>query len=215
MIKAVIFDMDGVLVDSETFHIKMFRDLIKEHGGEPDEEKLYSIPGASSKKTWEIMLSMWPEPIEKEELRALFHRTNPDIHAPYGEIVFPGVRETLESLRDSGLRLALASSSAMEHIQIMLEETGLKDMFEAVVSGRDFTETKPDPQIYLYTMEQLGLTADECVAVEDSTYGIAAGKNAGMRVIARHDERFPFDQSRADYLIDDIRELPGVVGGIS
>ena len=214
IMKAVIFDMDGVLVDSEMYYIDLFRDLVRRHGGEPDEEILFQIPGASSRKTWELMVSLWPEPITRESLRTLFHNTYPVVRAPYGKILFPGVRETLHALKDSGLRLALASSTAMDHIQIMLDETGLRDCFEVVVSGHQFKESKPDPQIYLYTIDQLGLTADDCIAVEDSTYGIQAGKNAGLRVIARRDDRFRFDQSLADYSIDDIRELPELIAGL-
>lgn len=214
MIKAIIFDMDGVLVDSEMFYIDLFRDFIGRFGGEADEKILFSIPGASSRRTWELMISMWPEPITKEELRTLFYETYPDFIAPYGKIVFPGVREVLDELRSMGCRLALASSTALSGIDAMLEQTGFRHYFEAVVSGHAFKESKPDPEIYLYTMSQLGLSAQDCAAVEDSTYGIQAGKNAGMTVIARRDERFSFDQSLADYQIDEIRELPGIIADL-
>lgn len=207
MLKAIIFDMDGVLVDTEMYYIDLFRALLVKNGGTPDEEKISELPGANGKKVWEVMISLWPRPITKEEMQRIFFEAFPTGRPPYKELIFPGVRETLVSLKDRGLTLALASSSPMEHIQAMLAETRLKGLFTVLVSGRDFKETKPDPQIYLHTLGELGMAADECVAVEDSPYGILAAKRAGLRVIAKRDARFSYDQSAADCFIDDIREL--------
>lgn len=209
--KAIIFDMDGVLVDSEGFYLDLFSELIRSHGGEVDRNILYTIPGASGDKTWEIIATMWPEPAEPARLRALFHETYPDYCPPYGEIMYPEVPQVLRDLKNAGYQLALASSTAMNFIEIMLDETGLRPMFNSVLSGRMFKESKPHPQIYLQSAAALGVDPSACVAVEDSPYGILAGKNAGMTVIARRDERFAFDQSRADAQINDLSELPGLL----
>ena len=209
--KAIIFDMDGVLVDSEGFYLDLFSELIRSHGGEVDQNILYTIPGASADRTWEIIATMWPEPAEPARLRALFHETYPDYCPPYGEILYPEVPQVLHDLKNAGYQLALASSTAMNFIEIMLDETGLRPMFASVLSGRMFKESKPHLQIYLQSAAALGVEPSTCVAVEDSPYGILAGKNAGMTVIARRDERFAFDQSRADAQINDLSELPSLL----
>ena len=214
-IKAIIFDMDGVLVDSEGFYLDLFSELIRSHGGEVDRNILYTIPGASADRTWEIIATMWPEPAEPARLRALFHETYPDYCPPYGEIMYPEVPQVLRELKDAGYQLALASSTAMNFIEIMLDETGLRPLFTSVLSGRMFKESKPHPQIYLQSAAALGVDPSACVAVEDSPYGILAGNNAGMTVIARRDERFAFDQSRADAQIDDLSDLPDMLDALS
>ena len=79
------------------------------------------------------------------------------------------------------------------------------------MSGEMFKESKPDPEIYLYTLSKLGLAAEDCIVVEDSTYGICAAKAAGLKVAARRDTRFPFDQSGADYLLEETCRLKELV----
>lgn len=214
MLEAVIFDMDGVLVDSEGYYINLFGDFLRRFGAEPDERIMNTIPGASASKTWEIMASMWSKPTDPNKLRALFHETYPDYCPPYADILFHGVKETLQELRELGYKLALASSTSMDYIRVMLEQTGMEGYFLEVVSGRSFKESKPDPQIYLHTARQMGVEPSACVAVEDSPYGIMAGKNAGMTVIAKKEERFHFDQSDADLMIDDICELPAALNAL-
>ena len=110
----------------------------------------------------------------------------------------PGVADTIDELRSRGVRVALASSSPMDSILAVLEACDLSDKFELIVSGKDFHESKPNPAIYLYTIEKLDLDASECCCIEDSVPGIAAGKAAGLTVFAKREDRFGFSQDRAD-----------------
>lgn len=205
--KAVIFDMDGVLIDSEPVYLDMFQVFLEENNCVVDKKTLYAIAGASSRQTWEFIAQMWYEKIDPEELHQIFRKKYPDFQIPYKEVIFPGTRELLKWLKEKGIILALASSSSEKSIYRMLAETGLDGCFSCVVSGKMFRESKPNPEIYLHTLYSLGLPAGDCVAVEDSTYGIQAAKAAGLQVVAVKDERFSYDQSDADWKIESTREL--------
>lgn len=205
--KAVIFDMDGVLIDSEPVYLDMFRKFLRENGCEPMEETLNLIAGASGKQTWEYMVRMWKEEIEPEKLHKIFRHQYPDFQVPYGKVVFPEVEELLCYLKGRGVTLALASSSSEKQIGQMMEETGFRDYFSCLVSGADLRESKPNPEIYYLTLERLGISEDDCLVVEDSEYGIEAAKAAGITVVAVKDHRFGYDQRKADYFIDRTIEL--------
>lgn len=205
--KAVIFDMDGVLIDSEPVYLEIFRKFITENGGNADEEILRAIAGASSRQTWVYMAQMWKETIDPEELHREFRRQYPQFQIPYREVVYPGVGNLLAWLKKKGVRLALASSSSDRAIGRMLEETGFASYFDCIVSGDMFKESKPNPEIYLYTLSRLGLAAEECVVMEDSTYGIQAAKAAGLPVAAVRDHRFSYDQSGADWFVEQTADL--------
>lgn len=205
--KAIIFDMDGVLFDSEPVYLAMFRKFLEDNQCKVDEKTLYAIAGASSAQTWDYMIQMWKEEIGPQELRKIFHEQCPNSDIPYQKTMFPGIPKLLAWLKEQGFVLALASSSSMHRIQQMFDETGLGCYFSCVVSGNMFRESKPNPEIYLYTLSQLGYAPEECLVVEDSPYGIHAGKAAGMQVVGIRDTRFSYDQTAADWLIDETREL--------
>ena len=118
-----------------------------------------------------------------------------------------GEAETLAGLKERGVRVALASSSPLNNIEEVLGTCGIREYFEFLVSGEQFKRSKPDPDIYLHAIDRLGLPADRCCCVEDSLYGITAGKRAGLTVIAKREERFGFSQDAADKIIDQLPEL--------
>lgn len=125
------------------------------------------------------------------------------------------VRPVLMQLRQAGLPIACASSSRMEYIKKTLGDSGLLDLFDLAVTCDDFESSKPQPDIYLYCARYFGVSPAECLVVEDSPIGIAAGKNAGMTVAARIDHHFGMDQSRADYFIEDLTALPALIEHLS
>ena len=125
-------------------------------------------------------------------------------------MLFRSVRPLLEWMKAEGYVLALASSSSEEAIRQMLDALELHGYFSHIISGKMFKESKPNPEIYLYALSVLGLPARDCMAVEDSTYGICAAKAAGLQVAAVKDDRFSFDQSQADWFLKrtaDLKEL--------
>lgn len=207
---AVIFDMDGVIVDTEKFYLDTLARLFEAEGIEVPFEDLCVTVGASY-KDFKRNLVRWfelgGEHLAEEEALARYNvweeRNQPDFAA----LLNHGVVETIAELKRRGVRVALASSSPMSNILLVLEACGLSDAFELVTSGEQFHESKPNPEIYLHTLENLGLPAGDCCCVEDSVPGITAGKAAGLTVFAKREDRFGFTQEAADRIIDVIPDL--------
>lgn len=207
---AVIFDMDGVIVDTEKFYLDTLARLFEAEGIEVPFEDLCVTVGASY-KDFKRNLVRWfelgGEHLAEEEALARYNvweeRNQPDFAA----LLNHGVVETIAELKHRGVRVALASSSPMSNILLVLKACGLSDAFELVTSGEQFHESKPNPEIYLHTLENLGLPAGDCCCVEDSVPGITAGKAAGLTVFAKREDRFGFTQEAADRIIDAIPDL--------
>lgn len=212
MIKAVIFDMDGIIIDSEPVYLE--KDLEFARGKNPDVklEDLYGMVGSSREDAWSCMERAIHNGQTWEELRDEFRQLR-DVYAEmdYRKIFRPEIRGILDELKEKGLRLALASSTGMEIIERVLAENNIRHYFELVVTGAQFKRSKPDPEIYHYTAAQLELPEAQCLAIEDSTFGVTAASRAGMKVAALIDHRFHFDQSLADYRMESLNEIPGIV----
>ncbi len=208
-VKAVIFDMDGVLLDSEPLHLMQIKDVSTSFGKTLDDEYLYSLVGRSFHDTWDetarrlggnVSLSQYQERLKDFPISSEM----------YKQALFPGVIELLQWLKQKGYALALASSSTMQTIEKVLKACDIYEYFDVYSSGEMFLRSKPDPQIYIETLSQLGLSAHDCVIIEDSRAGIEAAKRAGVCVIARRDERFGVDAKKANYQVNhtyEIREL--------
>ena len=205
--RAVIFDLDGVLVDSEPQYLAFFRQFLLQNGCTPQEEVLRATVGSSNYETWRLLAQMWSDPkIPPLELEQIYLRQCGHQAIDYQASLFPGVTELVQRLHRRGLVLAIASSSPMAAIEHMLEQTGFHAYISHVVSGEMFRRSKPDPEIYLHAVALTGFSPDQCVAVEDSSYGIQAAKGAGLDVVAVA-EPFGLDQSQADYFLPHIRQL--------
>ena len=205
-IEAVIFDMDGVLIDSEPIYMQHVLDFYRQYEISIPHQEVAKLAGSSNEAGWEMMASWWKSEITPQEMERLYEANSKEEDIVYSEIINPYVRYILPRLKKEGIRLAIASSSSMKAITTMLKECNLSMYFDKVVTGHDFTFSKPDPAIYLHTIEELNVSKKRCIIIEDSTYGIQAGKAAGIKVIAKHDERYGFDQSQADYLVNDLLE---------
>ena len=209
--------MDGVIVDTEALYVNMQREFSREFGLGVTDDEITSQVGASH-QSFQRTVARWfaraGRPRIAPELAArFFDDWFADKPKDFAALLNPGVAETLTALHAAGVRVALASSSPVDNIELVLGDCGLTGEFEVVVSGEQFRESKPDPEIYLHTVERLGLPAASCCCVEDSVPGIAAGKAAGLTVFAKREERFGFSQAEADEIIDEIPELlPFVLG---
>ena len=209
--KAVIFDMDGVLIDTEMLYWTQLRDFSEDLGLGVTVEELNRQVGFSQ-KYFQRLLASWLERIgrhvEPVEAEGVFNdwvaARGPN---DYASLLNPGVHEAISALKARGVRVALASSSTSANIAEVLHAIGLDDAFEVVVSGEQFHESKPNPEIYLRALELLGLDARECCCVEDSVPGIKAGKAAGLTVFAKREERFGYSQAEADAILDGVIDL--------
>ena len=208
MIKAVIFDMDGVLIDSEPEYLKIDLEFARKKNPDVTLEDMFGMVGSSREDAWSCMARAVHNGQTWEELRDEFRRTvDPYSQMDYRRIFRPEVPGILEELRGMGLRLALASSTGITIINRVLTENNIRSYFESVVTGAQFKRSKPDPEIYHYTAACLGLPESQCLAVEDSTFGVTAASRAGMKIAALIDPRFQFDQSLADYRMEQLSEV--------
>lgn len=212
-VKAVVFDMDGVLVDSEAVYQDAVERFFSERHVALRAEELHSLVGSAYDLYRRTIAEWWqrvpdPDPAEAamgvEAAIAPYYPQDPSV---YADIVKPGLEDTLAGLAARGITMAVASSSSLDEIGRILDACGIENRFRVIVSGTELEASKPDPAIYLRAMDLLGAKADECVAVEDSDTGIASAVGAGIRVAALRDTRFGFSQSAATWVIDELPDL--------
>lgn len=206
-IRAVIFDMDGIIVDSEIVYMKYLFDFAKEKNPAVTMEDLNPMVGLSRKDSWSIMEQAVKNGQDWDQLRKEFAKLDVYSEVDYKSIFRPEAKVTTEKLREKGYLVALASSTGPNLIARIVEETGMRGEFDLIVSGKQFKQSKPNPEIYHYTAGALKVSEDQCFVLEDSTVGIQAAKDAGMTVAALRDDRFGFDQSPADYHVERIDEI--------
>jgi HAD superfamily hydrolase (TIGR01509 family) len=212
-ILAVVFDMDGVLVDTEHLWDEVREELTTEWGGRYTPEAQEAMMGMSSLE-WSrylhetVGLREPPETINAEVVRRMLARY--EVELP----VIPGAIEAVRRVRGAGLRLAVASSSNRELIDAVLRRLGLAACFEVTVSSEEVARGKPAPDVYLETARRLGLDPPHCAAVEDSASGIRAAHAAGMRVVAYPNRHYPPGAEAlalADSVLQTVSELPALL----
>jgi HAD superfamily hydrolase (TIGR01509 family) len=189
-IEAVVFDMDGVLVDTEQLWDEVREALTEEWGGRYTPEAQEAMMGMSSPE-WSrylhevVGLREPPEVIRDEVVRRMLARYETDLP------VVPGAVEAVRRLAGDGFRLAVASSSNRELIDAVLDRLELTSAFQVTVSSEEVARGKPAPDVYLEAARRLGVPPSACVAIEDSASGIRAAHAAGMRVIAYPNRHYP------------------------
>jgi HAD superfamily hydrolase (TIGR01509 family) len=181
--KAVIFDMDGVIVDSEPCHERAFLEVVREIGyGNNHGLTVSDYIGRSDQELWKAFVTRNKPMQTLEELQAMKRARVVEL-LQCEQPLFSGLPELLEKLAPS-YRLALASGSERAVVEAVLALKGLGKFFSTTVTGSDILRGKPEPDIFLRASELLGVAARNCWVIEDSKPGIAAGLAAGMRVIA-------------------------------
>lgn len=207
-IAGIVFDFDGLVIDSEWSVYRAIAEIYSEHGHELDLEWWRSIVGTVDGGDWSERLEVLVgSPLDHDELG----RRSIDVHhrTAHSLAALPGVAELVVEAHDAGLSLGVASSSRTVWLETHLERLGLRDRFGAVC-GRDRVgdRAKPNPDVYLAALEQLGLDAAEAIAVEDSPHGITAAIAAGLRCVAVPNRiTAPGDFSAADLVVGSLAEL--------
>lgn len=182
---AVIFDVDGVLVDSYAAHLKSWQMLGDEVGGHRLTEAEFARTFGRTSR--EIIGELWPRHWHApSRLRELDDRKEAIFRQLVAEAFpeMPGARRLIEDLHAEGVLLAAGSSGPPENVHLALDRLGLADRFAAVVTGRDVQRGKPDPEVFLVCAGRLGVSPRRCAVIEDSAPGIAAANAAGMLSIA-------------------------------
>lgn len=207
MKKAVLFDMDGILYDSEGFYMDITISVMRELGYTGPEEPIMAVVGTTADGTWKILYDLLDGAYTGNEIRQRWIEKNRANPLNYRSVMFPDIPETLERLKNAGIKMACCSSNSPHVIEASLSAMGIRDCFTCVISSENLERPKPDPLIYLTAAETLGVTPTECAVYEDSAPGILAGVRAGMTVIARKDERFRQDQSAAHKIVMNAAEM--------
>jgi beta-phosphoglucomutase len=208
MASAVIFDMDGVLVDSEGAHLKSWVELARRDGLDATPEQFSALFGRRSQ---DIARAVWGAATSDERILEL----DAEKERIYREIVtggiplMPGCAAALQRLRDAGYTLAVGTSGPPENLQLVLDEGGIGPFFAAIVHGFDIKRGKPAPDCFLLAAERISTPPAQCVVIEDAPFGIQAGNAAGMPVIG-FTGTHPIDALRAAgaaVIIDHLDEL--------
>ncbi|OBX02956.1 phosphatase [Gallibacterium genomosp. 3] len=216
MLQAIIFDMDGVIVDTEYVEFDAQRQFMRElltNNQEITLEQHSQLVGLSVKEIPAMIKKLCSSPLSVAEITERYQRFTQQLFSQldYLSIFRQDINKIIQFAKQNGIKLAVASSSRKAHIGNILSICGIKEEFELIVSGENFQRSKPDPTIYRYTLEQLGVRAENAVAVEDSFYGMVAAKEAGITVIGYQETRMIIDQSLADYMGKDMQEILGII----
>ncbi len=208
---AVIFDMDGVLVDSEPHHIILEKQLFQEIGIDVSDEEHLSYMGKPAERMWQEIKQNKGLKTPLQELTEK-HREAASRYFEKLDKIEPeeGLVNLLEELKSRNIPMAVASSSTKNIIDVILQKTGLRPCFDVVVSAEDVEKGKPSPDIFLRVAELLGVKPESCIVIEDSSSGIKAAKAAGMFCIAyTRTTGEEADTVNADMVIGHFKELMG------
>ena len=207
---AVIFDMDGVLVNSNPFHIQKWAELLNDHKIPFNEKELpRQILGQRNDHAFRLFFG---SQMDEQEMRCLEARLEANFRQAFRLHAKPlaGLEALILQLRAAQIPLALASSAMRQNVDFVVDALGFRPYFRSIMSGEDVHLPKPQPEIYLKTAERLGVKPSACVAFEDSFVGIEAVKSAGMKCVAIA-STFPYEELRtktgADLVIPDFQKL--------
>lgn len=212
MLQAIIFDMDGVIVDTEYTEFmlqKEFIEKLKQHSRPITLEQQSETVGKSLNDIPEIIKKLSGTSLSLQQIRQQYRDF---FHQVFSQVDFVSIfrqeiKHIIHFAKQNNIKLAVASSSPLTHIENILSTCGIKKDFDLIVSGEMFSASKPNPEIYQYTLNTLQVSAQNAIAIEDSYYGILAAKKAGLTVIAYEEKRMIVDQSQADYIAPDMNAI--------
>jgi len=185
MISAALFDMDGLMIDSDQIISRAYETVLKEYGKEPqfNSRGIVHTPGISAVDNWKNLVKVYGIDADINELAAKKNR----LHVEYmkeGVNAMPGLMELLPTLREHNIKMAIASSSNRELVESVVQHLGIKQYFDAIVAGGEVPHGKPAPDIFLVAAANLEVAPEDCVVFEDAIDGVRAAKAGGMSCIA-------------------------------
>ncbi len=209
MLKAVIFDMDGVIIDSEPLHNKAYHDMFDEVGIDVSAEMYQSFTGQSTINICKRLCDHFNLEQTPENLVALKRKHYKRFFESDSELaLIDGVLDLIKDYHNNGITLVLGSSASMDGINQIFERFDLDQYFKAKFSGGDLKQSKPHPEIFIKSAEATGFGRNECLVIEDSTNGVEAAKAANIFCVGYdsfHSKNQ--DYSKADMVISDFKEI--------
>ena len=206
MIKAVIFDLDGVIVSTDELHYLAWKHISDQEDIEFNKNINHRLRGVSRMESLEIILENAKKTYSKQEKEFLATKKNNYYIELLSSLspkdILPNVLELLNQLKAKGIQIAIGSSS--KNAKAILKQIKLNDIFDAVADGNDIKHSKPAPDVFLVAAKKLGINPKHCVVVEDAVVGIEAAKAANMTAVAVFDAK---KSELADYKYDDIKDI--------
>lgn len=212
MFKAVIFDMDGVLIDSEVEYASRFCELFEKYDIAYTQSDINHLIGSSKEVANKLLDRVCAGKYTSDEIWQIWDQYLIEKPIDFLSIRVANSIEIMEYLKEKGYKIGLASATEKNRIIKHMKICGLYSYFDAITSGHECENSKPDPEVYIKTMNDLDVEPQECLIVEDSTYGLTAAKraNAGY-VLGRKVSAYTIDQSNADELITDLLAIKEVL----
>jgi len=205
-VKACIFDLDGVIVDTAVYHYKAWKRLANSLGFDFTEEQNEKLKGVSRTRSLQLILQWGGITKTDAEQEQLATEKNTWYVAMIGQMqpdeILPGAREFVQACRNAGIKTALGSAS--KNSMMILEKIGMVDMFDAIIDGNKVTLPKPDPEVFLKGAEAVGVAPAACVVFEDAIAGIEAAKAGGMKAVGIGS---PQVLTEADLVVSGLHEM--------
>ncbi len=204
---AVIFDMNGVIIDDERIHQQSWKVYCKNHGFHITEEEFKKkVFGRTEKDTFEYLYN---RKISKKELEEFSNErvdTAIEIFKPVMKMT-PGLKKLLKLLSDNNIPMAVATSSRPRYVHFIMESFNIRPFFKVILTAEDIVKGKPDPEIYQKSAEKLGVSPHECVVIEDTLSGITSAKAAEMKVIGIATTHSKEELKSANKVVDSFNEI--------
>ena len=205
MIKALLFDMDGTLCDSERYYTDGTYTWLSRFV-KVNKSDIYHIVGLSMDDTYNYLASISGLDIDFIK-KTNEHYFNVENVINYNDYLFNDVKDVLFTLKKNNYKLALCTVSDKYLLDKFIKDCGLEDVFDVLLSNDNISMSKPDPEIYLDALKKLNVKNNEAIIVEDSYNGILSGKRANCLTYARNSRQYGIDQSKADFIFSDLREI--------
>ena len=192
-IEAVIFDMDGLLIDTETISFNCFKKVFSDHGYSMNREYYTSLIGRNTKGIKEAILKEYGEDFKFDDIYSKKVKAMTDYVESNGVLLKKGALELIEYLDKNKYKIIVATSTKRERAEKLLTMVKIKDYFQEIICGDEVINSKPNPEIFLKAAKKLGVEPEACVVLEDSAVGIEAAHKAGMKGINVPDMKTPDD----------------------
>lgn len=206
ILEAVLWDLDGVIADTGAYHYRAWVDVFGKRGVNFTEKEFMSYFG---RRHDTIIQSALGESLSPEEFEAITSEKQANYRRRVADNIrpLPGAIELLRSLKQQGIKMAIASSAPLENVEIIIRGLNIEDCFQAIAWGTEVAEGKPSPQIFLLAARKLGAEPGNCVAIEDAIAGVAAAKRAGMKCVAVTNSHPRNSLKKADLIVDTLKEV--------
>ncbi len=204
-LEAVIWDMDGVIADTADYHYAAWRETFAEHGVNFTKEDFMQFFG----RRHDTIIRFGLGEVSPEQFNEITEHKQQLYRKIVSEnvVALPGAKELIRSLNEHHIKTAIASSAPMDNITVITDPLGITGCFQAIVSGLEVPESKPDPAIFLLAAERLGVPRENCVVMEDAVAGVAGAKKAGMKCVAVTNSHPAASLGSADIIVDSLTEI--------